>query len=58
MDVFRRNPQGDWLFIPYGEGDDVELTSVGLTVPIAALYEDVFLVPSETPAHHQPDRED
>jgi len=58
VDVFRRDPQGDWLFIPYGEGDDVELTSVGLTVPIAALYEDVFLVPSETPAHHQPDRED
>lgn len=43
VEVFRRAPNGAWMFIPYGEGDAVELASVDLTVPIAAIYEDVVL---------------
>ncbi len=43
VDVFRHDQQGVWMFIPYGEGDEIELTSVGLTVPINAIYEDVVL---------------
>lgn len=48
VDVFRRNQPGGWIFIPYGEGDEIELTSVGLTVPIAAIYEEVILAQPET----------
>ncbi|MBW4520902.1 MAG: Uma2 family endonuclease [Scytolyngbya sp. HA4215-MV1] len=47
VEVFRRDQQGTWMFIPYGEGDEIELMSVGLTIPIAAIYEDVILAPSE-----------
>jgi Uma2 family endonuclease len=48
VEVFRRNPQGGWLFIAYSEGNQVELTSVGLTVAIADIYEDVVLTPPES----------
>jgi Uma2 family endonuclease len=48
VEVFRRDPKGAWMFLPYGEGDEIELTSVGLTIPIAAIYEDVTLAQSET----------
>jgi Uma2 family endonuclease len=47
VEVFRRNPQGGWLFLVYSEDDQVELTSVGLTVAIADIYEDVILTPPE-----------
>jgi Uma2 family endonuclease len=43
VDLFRRNPQGGWEFIPYIEGDDIQLTSMGLTVALNAIYEDVIL---------------
>ncbi len=43
VEVFRRDPNGTWIFIPYGEGDEIELTSVGLTIAIATIYEDVTL---------------
>ncbi len=48
VEVFRRDQQGGWMFLPYGEGDEIELTSVGLTIPIAAIYEDVTLAQPET----------
>ncbi|MDX2212732.1 MAG: Uma2 family endonuclease [Oculatellaceae cyanobacterium bins.114] len=48
VEVFRRNQQGTWVFVPYGESDEIELTSVGLTIPMAAIYEDVILAQSET----------
>jgi Uma2 family endonuclease len=41
VDVFRRDTAGHWVLYPYAEGDTVELASVGLTLPIAAIYEDV-----------------
>jgi Uma2 family endonuclease len=43
VEVFRRNDEGNWAFIPYGKGDEVELTSVGMAVPIESIYEDVAL---------------
>ncbi len=47
VDVFRRNLQGEWSFIPYCEGDEIELVSVGRTIAIASIYEDVVLVQPE-----------
>lgn len=47
VEIFRRDQQGAWMFIPYGEGDEIELTSVGVTIPIAAIYEDVVLAQSQ-----------
>ena len=41
VEVFRRNGAGLWVLHPFGEGDQVELTSVGMGVGIAALYENV-----------------
>ncbi len=49
VEIFRRNPSGSWEFMAYGEGDEIPLASVGLTVAIAAFYEDVVLVPATTP---------
>jgi Uma2 family endonuclease len=31
-------PQGDWAYRQYGPGEKVELTSIGLSFPIEALY--------------------
>jgi Uma2 family endonuclease len=44
VEVFRRNPSGSWEFTAYGEGDEITLTSIDLTVSIGAFYEDVVLV--------------
>ncbi len=53
VEVFCRNPSGSWEFMAYGEGDEVTLTSVGLTVAVEAFYEDVILVPSDQAADRQ-----
>lgn len=45
VEVFRREADGLWSFIPYAEKDEVEFASVGLTVSINAIYEDVTLTP-------------
>jgi Uma2 family endonuclease len=45
VDLYHRNEAGDWLILNYREGDQVELTSIGLSVPIAQFYEDVILEP-------------
>ncbi|MGF1535579.1 MAG: Uma2 family endonuclease [Elainellaceae cyanobacterium] len=42
VEVFRRS-EGAWLFMPYGEGDEVRLASVDVTISVAAVYEDVVL---------------
>ncbi len=41
IDVFRRNDQGQWVLYPFGAGQPLELTSLGFTCPIEAIYEDV-----------------
>ena len=43
VEIFRRDQNGTWSFIPYIEGDEIELISVGLTISIDAFYEDVIL---------------
>ena len=43
VEVFRRDQDGAWSFMPYSEGDDIELNSIGLTLSIDAIYEDVML---------------
>ncbi|WP_299018740.1 Uma2 family endonuclease [uncultured Tepidimonas sp.] len=43
VDVFRRDTGGHWVLYPYGPGELVELASVGLSLPIEAIYEDVRL---------------
>ena len=45
VEVFRRTASGDWLFVAYGEGDSIELTSVGVAVSLADIYEDVVFAP-------------
>lgn len=43
VDVFRREANGHWALYPYGPGETVELASVGLSLPVAAIYEDATL---------------
>ena len=43
VEVFRRNSDGSWAFIPYRLGETIELASLGITVPMEAIYEDVVL---------------
>ena len=44
MDLFRRDSDsGHWVLYPFVAGDEVQCTSVGLSVPMAELYEDVRL---------------
>lgn len=40
-DCFRRDDSGHWVLYPYEAGSTVELASMGLSLPIEALYEDV-----------------
>ena len=47
VEVFRRESNGIWSFIPYAGEDEVEFASVGLTVSIDAIYEDVILAQSQ-----------
>ena len=49
VEVFRRASDTAWLRLLYEPGDDLELTSVGLRVPMASLYEgtDAPVVPRE-----------
>ncbi|GMV44588.1 MAG: hypothetical protein AMXMBFR64_63040 [Myxococcales bacterium] len=48
VDVFRRGPEGTWTFRSYGEGEVVELESIGARVPVAQIYD--RLPPVEAPA--------
>ena len=43
VEVFCRGPQGTWQFIPYNEADAIVLASLGLTLSMAAIYEDVAI---------------
>ncbi|MFQ4134747.1 Uma2 family endonuclease [Nodosilinea sp. PGN35] len=43
VEVFRRNSDGSWAFIPYGPGETIELASLGIRVPMESIYEDVVL---------------
>jgi Uma2 family endonuclease len=41
VDCFRRNAQGLWVLYPYTAEDTITLESVGLSLPITALYRQV-----------------
>ncbi len=41
IDVYHKNEAGDWLILSYRAGDVVKLASIGLTVAIAQIYEEV-----------------
>lgn len=41
IDLFRRDDSGHWVLHPYEAGHTVEFASVGLSVPVEQLYEDV-----------------
>jgi Uma2 family endonuclease len=41
VEIFRRDAGGHWVLYPYAAGEEVELQSVGLKMPIEAIYEDV-----------------
>jgi len=43
VEVFRRDSAGEWRYIPYSEGDTIELVSLGVTLSIDDIYEDVIL---------------
>lgn len=43
VEVFRRTDEGGWVFVPYSEGAEIELTSLGLTLSMDAIYEEVSL---------------
>jgi Uma2 family endonuclease len=43
VEVFRRNSDGSWAFVPYGLGETIELASLGIRVPMESIYEDVML---------------
>ena len=38
VEVFRRTSQGWAIYQSYGQGDEIELTSLGVRFPLAALY--------------------
>lgn len=42
VDLFRRDTTGHWVLYPYGPGETVEFASVGLGLPLAAIYEDAL----------------
>ncbi len=54
VDLFRRNQSGKWTFIPYAEGDDIELMSVNLTISVNLIYEDVLMLQPENSANVLP----
>ncbi len=43
VEVYRRASDNVWTLHPLGSEDDVELASLGVHFPVAAIYEDVVL---------------
>lgn len=41
VEVYRREQEHFWMLSTFGPGDTVELTSLGVSFPIAAIYENV-----------------
>ena len=53
VDLFRRDEQGRWVLYPFDAlGQQLELASVGLHLPIDALYEAVHLDPASSASSH------
>lgn len=45
VDLFRRDDSGHWVLYPTVAGEVVDLSSIGMSLPIEALYEEVALEP-------------
>jgi Uma2 family endonuclease len=43
VEVYRRTTNKLWTLYPFGRGEQIELASIGVTLPIAAIYENVRL---------------
>ncbi len=43
VDIYRRATENLWTLHLFGEGDQVELASLNVRMPIAAFYENVLL---------------
>ncbi len=41
VDIYHKNAAGEWLIRSYRVGDQVEFKSIGLSVPIEQLYEEI-----------------
>lgn len=52
VDVFRRDEQGRWVLYPFDADQQVELASVGLVMPMAAVYQDVRFDPAVSASGH------
>lgn len=46
IDVYRRVSDNLWTLHPFGSGDEIELKSINVSIPLEALYENVT-VPRE-----------
>lgn len=44
VEIYRRDGSGHWVLYPYGADEVAELASVGLKLPVAAVYEDAWPV--------------
>ena len=42
VEVYRKDAQGNWSVQTLGKGNDLELNSVGLTLTMTDIYEEVF----------------
>lgn len=47
VEIYRRERGHLWVLRTFGEGDEIELVSVGIHFPISAIYEDVIFPPDE-----------
>jgi len=47
VEIYRRERGRLWVLHTFGEGDEIELVSVGIHFPISAIYEDVIFPPDE-----------
>ncbi|MCM1983966.1 Uma2 family endonuclease [Lyngbya confervoides] len=45
VELFRRDEAGAWRFFVYGEGHEVTLASVGVTLSVDQIYADVAIAP-------------
>ncbi|MEO0967377.1 MAG: Uma2 family endonuclease [Cyanobacteria bacterium J06639_18] len=44
VEVYRKDPQGNWSLITLGQDDELRLDSIGATLTMAEVYEDVIKV--------------
>jgi Uma2 family endonuclease len=42
IDLYHKNDAGEWLIISDREGDQVELNSIDLSLPIEQFYEEII----------------